>query len=216
MKQIDRSAPDNGDCRSSQRHVTRRRAIAALAGGVCVASISATTARSQNPEVAAFSSGPYQFRELLPRRELPSVVLFGLAGGTTNLASLKGNPIVLNFWASWCAACRTELPILDRLQERLRNTGLRVLAVSQDRSERAVVDRYVKALKLRSLSLFWDPHGDIAFADPSNRRNAPFALYGMPVSYAIARSGRIVGYMPGAADWNSDSAGELLRHLDRF
>jgi thiol-disulfide isomerase/thioredoxin len=216
MKRINRSAPDDAQRRSSRREVTRRRAIAALAVGVCVASIPVATARSQQPEVPAFSSGPYQFRELLPRRELPSIILFGLAGGAMNLASLKGNPIILNFWATWCAACRTELPILDRLQERLGDTGLHVLAVSQDRGERPAIDRYVKALKLRSLSLFWDPHGDVAFADRSNRRKAPFALYGMPISYAIARSGRIVGYMPGAADWNSDSARKLLRHLDRF
>lgn len=195
--------------------ITRRRVIVGTLASVLPASSVLPVVEAQEPDVPTFSSGPYQFREERPQRALPSIRLFGLDGTSLDLASLKGSPVILNFWASWCAACRTELPILDRLQEQSRGTGLRVLAVSQDRGERAVVDRYVKSLKLRSLSLYWDPHGYVAFADRENRRRAPFALYGMPISYAVARSGRIVGYIPGAADWTSKAAAGLLGYLHR-
>ena len=50
-------------------------------------------------------------------------------------------------------------------------------------------------------------------SDRDNERKAPFALYGMPITYAITASGRVVGYMPGAADWTSGSASELIEYL---
>ena len=67
-----------------------------------------------------FTSGKHQFTLVSPQRMLPSIRLFSLAGGTLDLASLRGGPILLNFWASWCPACRIELPVLDRLSERAR------------------------------------------------------------------------------------------------
>jgi thiol-disulfide isomerase/thioredoxin len=150
---------------------------------------------------------------LRPVRALPSIRLFGLDGKSVDLASLAGSPIILNFWASWCAPCRIELPILDRLQTQYRDQGLRILAVSQDRGGRSVVERYVQTLKLRSVSLFWDPNGYVAYSETDNPRKAPFALYGMPISYFVTRSGRVVGYLTGTTDWTADFAAELARYL---
>lgn len=78
---------------------------------------------------------------------------------------------------------------------------------------RAVVDRYINKLRIRNLRIYLDPNSYVAFHDNDDKRNAPFALYGMPVTYAIAVSGRIVGYMPGAADWTSDATGNLIEFL---
>jgi hypothetical protein len=58
-----------------------------------------------------------------------------------------------------------------------------------------------------------DPNGNVAYSDGGNSRNAPFALYGMPITYLIASSGLIVGYMPGAADWSTAAAKDLIEHL---
>jgi hypothetical protein len=106
-----------------------------------------------------------------------------------------------------------ELPILDQLQGKFLHTGLKIIAVSEDRNDRAVVDRFVKKLGIRNLRIYLDPNGHVAFNDVDNKRNAPFALYGMPITYAIAASGWIVGYMPGAADWSSTAAGNLIEFL---
>lgn len=131
------------------------------------------------------------------------------------LSSQHNQPILLNFWASWCEACKTELPILDRLQADMRRTGLRIIAVSEDKANRATVERFVGRMNIRNLQIFWDPNGYVAFNDTGNARNAPFALYGMPITYLIAASGWIVGYMPGAADWTSAAAGDLIEFLHR-
>jgi hypothetical protein len=61
----------------------------------------------------------------------------------------------------------------------------------------------VKALDLRTLPIFLDPNGYVAYSDSGNGKDAPFALYGMPITYLVSSSGSIVGYMPGAADWST-------------
>jgi thiol-disulfide isomerase/thioredoxin len=166
-------------------------------------------------DIPYFRSGRFQFTILQPRQIIPSIRLFALKGGTIDLASLRGQPILLNFWASWCEACRMEMPVLDRLQSANRRSGLQIIAVSEDRGGRAVVVRFVNQLKISNLNIYLDPNGYVAFNDVGNRRHAPFALYGMPITYAIAASGWIVGYMPGAADWNSSAAGDLIDFLRR-
>ncbi len=192
----------------------RRRVVFGLVGALASIATKAS-ASAQESDIPGFRSGRFQFTILRPQQLLPSIRLFQLDGKTTDLSSLRGRPILLNFWATWCPACRTELPILDRLQEETRHTGLQVIAVSEDRADRAIVERFINKLKIRNLSIYRDPSGYVAFNDPANSRNAPFALYGMPITYAIAASGSIVGYMPGAADWTSTAATGLIEYLRR-
>jgi hypothetical protein len=104
------------------------------------------------------------------------------------------------------------LPVLDRLSERARKMRLNVVAVSEDRGGRDQVSRFVQSLGIRNLPIYLDPHGHVGHTDP-DRTKAPFALYGMPITYLIARSGWIVGYMPGAADWTEPAAEVLVEYL---
>lgn len=179
-----------------------------------VACLSATAiAAPQTVEVPAFESGRYQFTIIRPPQELPSIRLFRLEGGTVDLSSLRGKPVLLNFWASWCAACRTELPILEKLYRSAWRGSLHVAAVSEDRGSRDTVQRFIKTLELQTLPIFLDPNGYVAYSDGGNSKDAPFALYGMPITYLISSSGAVVGYMPGAADWSTPEADELIRYL---
>lgn len=119
-----------------------RRAIISGLIGTFLFRITKTDAAPRTLSIPKFESGRYQFTTIQPRRKLPSLTLFRLDGRTTDLSSLRGRPILLNFWATWCAACRTELPILDRLQAERRHTGLQILAVSEDRGG---MDRRIRA-----------------------------------------------------------------------
>jgi thiol-disulfide isomerase/thioredoxin len=192
----------------------RRAVIGGLIGTFLFHPIKAGAA-PQAISVPSFQSDQYQFTILRPQRELQSTRLFRIDGKTTDLASLRGKPILLNFWATWCAACRMELPILDRLQAEHLHSGLKVLAVSEDRSDRTTVKRFIEKMKIQNLPIYLDPNGYVAFSDIENSKKAPFALYGMPITYAIAASGWIVGYIPGAADWSSAAASNLIDFLHR-
>jgi thiol-disulfide isomerase/thioredoxin len=191
---------------------TRRVIVLSGLFGTVASLASPANASPQAVDIPTFESGRYQFTNIRPQRELPSIRLFRLEGGAIDLSSLRGKPIVLNFGASWCAACRTELPILERQYRSAWRGDLHVVAVSEDRGSRETVERFVKTLELRTLPIYLDPSGYVAYSDSANERKAPFALYGMPITYAVASSGRVVGYMPGAADWSSAAANDLIEY----
>jgi thiol-disulfide isomerase/thioredoxin len=156
-----------------------------------------------------FETARRQYTLLRPARPLPPLRAKGLDGRAADLAALDGRVTLINFWATWCPACVNELPVLERLH--LSNKGVRVIAISVDREGAPEkVARYLRKLNVRRLPVYLDPEGVIAYADRDNERNAPFALYGMPISYVIDRTGRIAGYFPGEADWMSPAALNLL------
>jgi thiol-disulfide isomerase/thioredoxin len=63
-------------------------------------------------------------------RPTPALALTDLDGKAWSLAALKGRPVVLNFWASWCEPCRAEMPSLELLQTRHEKAGLVILSVN--------------------------------------------------------------------------------------
>jgi peroxiredoxin len=68
----------------------------------------------------------------------PDFTAKGLQGEPVALSTLKGSPVVLCLWASWCPDCRKELPVLAEVHNKLKSQGLKVVAVSLDRDEEAM------------------------------------------------------------------------------
>jgi thiol-disulfide isomerase/thioredoxin len=187
--------------------MTRRSMLAALLGAA--ASPALATERNDPP---VFESARRQFAQLRPLRAVPPIRLSGVDGRTSELTAHLGNVTLVNFWASWCPACRIELPLLEQLHSAMADRGVRVVAISVDRDTREAPVAFLRKLGIRRLPVFLDPDGVIAYTDRENRRNAPFALYGMPISYVIDRAHRIVGYLPGEADWTSPAGRNLLAY----
>jgi thiol-disulfide isomerase/thioredoxin len=137
------SRSDTAPVRPCVNAPTRREIVLSGLLGTVASLASPAIASPQAVDIPTFESGRYQFTIIRPQRELPSIRLFRLEGGTIDLSSLRGKPILLNFWASWCAACRTELPILERQCRSAWQNNLHVVAVSEDRSSRQAVERFV-------------------------------------------------------------------------
>lgn len=176
-------------------------AAALAAGGV------AADARPGGPP--PFGTTRHQFTVIRGARPIPSVAVPRLVGKPTYLAAFPGKVVLVNFWATWCPACKTELPILDRLQDIETRANLQVIAIATDRAD---IASFVRNLKLRHLDVGIDPGGLIARAGEAARPDSPFSLYAMPISYLIGTTGQVEGYLAGEADWTSEDARRLLNY----
>lgn len=199
------------------KHATSvtRRSVLGAAATLCIAVTNRPAFASQDCMSNAILQSSLSVAIFSTPRLLPSVRLFRLEGGVLDLASLRGTPVLINFWATWCPPCRTELPNLDHLLRSRRLPDLRILAVSHDKGGRSVVERYKATSNIQRLPIFLDPNEFVAYSKGDNPNNAPFALYGMPITYLISRSGLVVGYGSGSIDWSSAPALRILACLDR-
>jgi len=137
------------------------------------------------------------------RLEAPSFSLEKLGGGSAGLANYAGKVVLLNFWATWCAPCREEMPAMQRLWERYREQGLVIVAVAADKGDRKQVASFVDKLGL-SYPVLLDPEGTV--------RNR-YEVVGLPMSYLIGLDGKISGRVIGIAKWDSPEAFALVEHL---
>jgi thiol-disulfide isomerase/thioredoxin len=165
-------------------------------------------ARSDGPP--PFGTVRHQFTVIRGARPIPSVPVPRLDGKPIDLTAFRGKVVLVNFWATWCAACKTELPILDRLQDIETRANLQVIAIATDRVVRSDVTSFVRNLKLRHLDVGIDPGGLVARAGEVVGPDTPFSLYAMPISYVIGTTGQVEGYLAGEADWTSEDARRLL------
>ena len=85
-------------------------------------------------------------------RTAPEVEASLLDGGDFKLSALRGKPVILAFWASWCGPCRLELPALDELQK--QRSDIAIYAVNVDR-EKAKANAFLKQVKI-DLPIVWD------------------------------------------------------------
>ncbi|MGK6319958.1 TlpA family protein disulfide reductase [Sphingomonas sp. DT-204] len=122
----------------------------------------------------------------------PNFELKLVDGSKVTLDELRGNVIVLNFWATWCVPCREELPLLDRYYNLQRSHGLKVFAITTEGS--------VPLYKLKPLFA--------KMTIPSARGiKGPYdSLGGVPTNFVIGRDGRVRYARAGAFDLDALNA----------
>lgn len=132
----------------------------------------------------------------------PEYSAVDLAGDTISLASLQGEVVLLNVWATWCLPCREETPALQRLHERLSGEGLRIVGVSVDsRGETQAVADFVE-----SYGVTYD-----IWLDPAEQIISTYRVIGVPNTYLIDREGIIRWKHIGPV---LDDDPQLLAHLE--
>ncbi|WP_096700560.1 TlpA disulfide reductase family protein [Magnetospirillum sp. 15-1] len=120
------------------------------------------------------------------------------------LDTLKGKPVLLNLWASWCMPCVAELPALDRLKPALDAKGVVLVALSLDRSGKVAVANTFARLGIKNLDIRTDENRVAA-----EKLDAP----ALPVTLLIDREGREIARFIGAAEWDGPPAARLLDAL---
>ena len=116
-------------------------------------------------------------------RETPTYEAVTLAGADVSLASLRGRPVLLNVWATWCGPCREEIPYLAELQKTHAASGLRIIGVSID----AARDRDKVAAMAPQLGITYD-----VWLDPDERIAGIVRYGGVPASMLVDRNGAVV------------------------
>jgi thiol-disulfide isomerase/thioredoxin len=142
--------------------------------------------------------GVYQIRESMP--SVPDTTLHSMAGESTRLAALaQGRPMVVNLWATWCAPCVREMPVLAAAQQRERG----IVFVFVNQSEGATrVERFMTAHELVLDNMLLDPGGELARAVGSRA---------MPTTLFYDAQGRLVDTHLGAV-----SSASLAAKLERI
>jgi cytochrome c biogenesis protein CcmG/thiol:disulfide interchange protein DsbE len=134
-------------------------------------------------------------------RPAPGFVVQTFQGDTISLADLRGRPMVINFWASWCPPCREEAPLLERTWRAYKNRDLTFLGVNiQDRKEDAV--NYLREFDITF------PNGP----DPTGEITINYGVSGLPVTFFVSRDGKVARRWVGALEHSVliRSIGEIM------
>lgn len=121
-------------------------------------------------------------------------------GETTKLGDFKGKPLLVNIWATWCAPCIVEMPMLDELAAREKDR-LTVLVVSQDLQGMEKVGPFFEKSNFAELEPYLDPDNKLSFG---------FGTGVMPTTVLFDADGKEVWRVIGAMDWHGAKAAALM------
>jgi thiol-disulfide isomerase/thioredoxin len=143
-----------------------------------------------------------RFERVDPPRALPVVTFASGDDKPLTLADYKGKVVLVNFWATWCAPCVSEMPSLDQLQKKMGKDKFVILPLSLDGPTRAKVAPFYQDKKLGELGIYFD-----------KGRSAMQALgiSVLPTSILVDADGRELGRIEGEADWSTPEALALMK-----
>lgn len=134
----------------------------------------------------------------------PDVSYTTADGREATLAASNGKVRLVNFWATWCAPCREEMPALAALAADLGGDSFEVIPIATGRNTPEGIARFMEEADVTALGTGLDPKGALA---------AAMQVRGLPVTVILDRDGREVARMLGGADWNGDSARAIVDYL---
>ncbi len=126
-----------------------------------------------------------------------------LDGKQASLNDYRGKVVLLNFWATWCAPCRKEMPSIQTLWDRYKDQDLVVLAVSEDDGEREQITKFIRKINVNFPILL---DHDLKIGDS-------YMLPGLPTTYLIGRDGTVAATIVGTQDWSRREAQALIQYL---
>ena len=153
---------------------------------------------SNNQSVFSFYETP---------QAIPELKFLNSKKREVTLEAFQGTVVLLNIWATWCVPCREEMPALDRLQAELGGPDFEVVALSIDRGQSSIIEKFYQQLELNSLAIYHDPTGGASY-----KLNVP----GIPATFLVNREGKGIGYVVGPIEWNSaEIVNEIKSYLSQ-
>jgi thiol-disulfide isomerase/thioredoxin len=186
---------------------TLKRLPSLAAALLCAAAaLSATPAATEEPAgLAALRTG--EMRKLVVHDAplpAPDTAWTDPDGAEHRFDDSNGRVRLVNFWATWCAPCREEMPALDALARERGGPDFEVIAIATGRNSPEAIARFKEQEGIATLPTLLDPKGALAAA-----MNVP----GLPVTVLLDRAGAEVARLLGSADWNGPEARAVIDHL---
>lgn len=146
------------------------------------------------------------FKEFSEPLYLPRAEFMDTAGKPVKFSDYKGQYLILNVWATWCAPCITELPSLKKLHDVINADGSwRVIAISVDQKNNLdKVAQFTSKTRTQDIANYYDYKTEAQSKLPLN---------GLPTTYIVSSSGRIVFEVQGGGQWYSQ---EMIDFLNEF
>ena len=110
-----------------------------------------------------------------------------------NIKEFNGNLLLLNFWATWCAPCKEEMPSLDKLQVNQNLSNLKIFAINISQESKKKVDSFFEDLNIKNFDPYFDAPTTLA---------KTFTLRGVPTSILIDKNGKEFARIMGSIDFN--------------
>ncbi|WP_425043239.1 TlpA disulfide reductase family protein [Primorskyibacter sp. S87] len=141
-----------------------------------------------------------------PKETSPNAFQIEDGGGEATLADYQGKYVLLNFWATWCAPCRKEMPQLSELQDMFGGDRFEVLTLATGRNNPKGIKKFFDEIGVSNLP---------RHQDQSMALSRDMAVLGLPVTVLLNPEGKEIARMLGDAEWNSDSAKAIISELLR-
>ena len=136
-------------------------------------------------------------------KTLPNPVVLDMNENVVEIGS-NNDILVINFWATWCAPCKKEMPSLNNLAENMKYDDVRIITVASGRNSKEAIESFFSDNDLVNLNKFRDPRGKIAMS---------YGVTALPTTVVIDPSGKEIGRIIGDIDWNTENIRAFFRNL---
>jgi len=123
------------------------------------------------------------------------VIFLDINQKNVNLDDFKGKLIILNFWATWCAPCKEEMPSLDNLQSNIKLNNLKIFPINIDQESVSKSELFFKELNIQNLEIYFDAPITLA---------KKFLLRGVPTTIILNKKGKEFARIMGSIDFNDE------------
>ena len=151
----------------------------------------------------SFASEVTDIKNLVINKELKSysdITFLDIQNKELNLDDYKGNLVILNFWATWCAPCKREMPSLEKLTNQFPQ--VKVYAINMEQPNKLKVRDFFRSIGVASLDTYYDPKLKLV---------KQFKMRGLPTSILIDKNGNEFGRVIGEVDFVSDDFISLIK-----